>query len=237
MVIVFVHGAGSNAGFWQRQQGAFSDAHFVDLPGHGVNAAQTPRDIAGYADWVESYVGEAGIADVVLNGHSMGGAVALTLALRHPVWLKALVLTGSGARLPVDARLLELLRSDYPAAVDTIVKESFAATAVPPTYAQKVRLNGTRRQLVRMRPEVALADYEACTHFDVTGRLHEIELPTLCIVGEQDVMTPPHLSRELYEGIHGSRMEIIEGAGHMLPLEQPEEYNRALAAFVDGLLE
>ena len=233
MPIVFIHGAGSNAGFWHRQQTAFPDAYFVDLPGHGANAEGPPRDLGGYAEWIDSYVNEKGLSTVVLDGHSMGGAVALALALRHPVWLRALVLTGSGARLPVDGELLRLLRYDYPAAVDLIVGQSFAPAAMPPTYAQKVRINGTRKQLLRTRPDVALADYEACTRFDVTDPLGEIAVPTLCIVGEYDRMTPPHLSRELHKGIRDSRLEIIDGAGHMLPLEQPDVYNRVLAAFFE----
>src|SRR5207244_3712195 len=113
-----------------------------------------------------------GTASVVLNGHSMGGAIALTLALRRPAWLRAIVLTGTGARLRVLPRLLELLRTDYPAAVDLIVEQSFAPP--PPgglTYAQRAQRNGTKRQLLRTPQAVTLGDYEACDRFDVMPRL------------------------------------------------------------------
>jgi pimeloyl-ACP methyl ester carboxylesterase len=163
----------------------------------------------------------------------MGGAITLTLALRHPPWLRAIVLTGTGARLRVLPRLLELLRTDYPVAVDLIVEQSFA----PPlsdelTYAQRARRNGTRRQLLRTPQAVTLGDYEACNRFDLISRVGEIQLPTLCIVGAQDLMTPPKYSQYLHEQIAGSRLEVVEGAGHTLPLEQPEEYNRRLADFL-----
>ena len=119
----------------------------------------------------------------------------------------------------------------YPAAVDLIVEQSCA----PPgglTYAQRAQRSGTKRQLLRTPQAVTLGDYEACDRFDVTARLGEIDMPTLCIVGAQDQLTPPKYSEYLHEHIKGSRLEVIEGAGHMLPLEQPEEYNRRLVDFL-----
>jgi len=238
--LIFIHGAGSNADFWHWQRDAFPNAIYLNLPGHSGNyelriTNYELQTIASYADWLEVYVQNEGLANVVLNGHSMGGAITLTLALRHPTWLKAIVLTGTGARLRVLPRLLELLRIDYPAAVDLIVQESFAAPAGPLTYGQRARLNGTRRQILRTPQAVTSGDYEACNDFDVMDRVGEISLPTLCIVGAQDKMAPPRYSEHLHGKIAGSRMEVIEGAGHMLPMEQPEEYNRRLADFISSL--
>jgi len=239
--MVFVHGAGSSADFWHWQRPAFPDAHYLNLPGHGKNSEQrslvagTRSLIEDYADWVASYIDAAGLGDVVLNGHSMGGATTLTLALRWPEWLRAIILTGTGARLQVSPDLLGLLRSNYPAAVDDILSASFALHNDPLTYAQKIRLNGTRRQLLRTPQQVTLDDYEACDRFDVMQRVHEINLPTLCIVGAQDTMTPIKYSEYLHQAIRNSRLETIEGAGHMLPIEKPKEYNKAVAQFLNSL--
>lgn len=239
--IVFLHGAGSSSDFWHWQRTAFPDAHYLDLPGHGKNVDDSSSVVVGrssiedYADWVTHHIETAGLRVVVLNGHSMGGAITLTLALRRPQWLHAIILTGTGARLRVSPDLLDLLRTDYHAAVNAILQASFAPHNGPITYAQKVRLNGTRRQLLRTPQEVTLADYEACDRFDVMQRVHEIALPTLCIVGAQDAVTPVKYSDYLHQRISGSQLEIIERAGHMLPIEKPEEYNRALATFLSSL--
>jgi pimeloyl-ACP methyl ester carboxylesterase len=236
--LVFIHGAGSNRDFWHEQRAAFPEAHYPNLPGHTESrshsgAGEGMRSVEQYADWVGLYIEDQPLHGVTLAGHSMGGAITLTLALRRPPWLSAIVLTGTGARLRVLPRLLELLRTDYPAAADLIVEQSFA---LPPggklTYAQRALHNGAKRQILRTPQPVTLGDYEACDRFDVLSRVSEITLPTLCLVGAQDYMTPPKYSECLHELIAGSRLEVVEGAGHMLPLERPEEYNRRLREFI-----
>jgi len=245
--MVFIHGAGSNADFWHEQRRAFPGAHYLDLPGHMSRSGKDPgrtverpkthtptsgypkSKIEEYADYVAGYIEQNKLDAVILNGHSMGGAITQTLALRRPAWLQAIVLTGTGARLRVLPQLLQLLRENYPAAVDLIIQESFALPEGELTYAQKARINGARRQILRTPQEVTLADYEACDHFDVMGRVDHITVPTLCIVGALDRMTPPKYSEYLHSRIRGASLEIIEGAGHMLPLERAGEYNECLS--------
>ena len=126
----------------------------------------------------------------------------------------------------------QALREDYPAAVDMIVKWSFARGEGDLPYAQKVRRNGVRRQLLRTPREVTLGDYEACSGFDLGERVGEIAVPVLVVAGADDMMVPPESSEELHRAIPGSRMVVVPGAGHMLPMEQPDEFNRVLGEFL-----
>ena len=246
--LLFIHGAGSNADFWHEQHSAFPGAHYLNLPGHysvlpGSNLPSSPLlsplsspySIEDYADWVAEYVLDNALTRVVPVGHSMGGGIALALALRKPAWLGGLVLTGTGARLRISPRLLELLRTDYPAAVEMIVRDSLPPLMEPLTYKDKIRLNGLRRHFSRASQAVTLADCEACDSFDVMDRVSEINVPTLCIVGAQDSMTPPKYSEYLHSRIEGSHLEIIEGAGHMLPLEKSEAYNGHLRTLLEEI--
>jgi pimeloyl-ACP methyl ester carboxylesterase len=118
-----------------------------------------------------------------------------------------------------------------------IVKWSFARPEAELTYAQKVRRNGTRRQLLRTPKEVTLGDYEACSVFDLSDRVGEIAVPALVLSGAEDKMVPPEASEGLHRAIPGSRMVVVPGAGHMLPVEQPGEFNEFLGEFVRGVEE
>ena len=112
-----------------------------------------------------------------------------------------------------------------------IVELGFAPQEEPLTYKQKLIRNGVRRQLLRTPQSVTLGDYEAVTHFDVSRRLNEIRVPSLCIAGSEDRLVPSLYTEHLHAGLKNSQLTIIEGAGHMLPLEKPAEYNEAVEQF------
>ena len=158
----------------------------------------------------------------------MGSAIALTCTLADPAAYSGLVLIGAGARLKVNADLLDSVGrpEQFLETVDMILRWSFAAGA----EARQVEL--ARARLIETGPAVLAADLQACSAFDATSRLADIRTPTLILVGQEDRMTPPSLNRELHAGIAGARFHVIEGAGHMLMLEQPEAVVRHLVSFL-----
>jgi pimeloyl-ACP methyl ester carboxylesterase len=164
----------------------------------------------------------------VLVGHSMGSAIALASALAAPESLAGLVLVGSGPRLKVNPVLLETVGrpESFTIAVDRIVHWSFARDTKP-RLAELARA-----RMLEAGPAVLSADLRACDAFDVTARLGEVRLPTLVIVGRDDRMTPPALAQELRDGIAGAHLEIVEGAGHMVMLEQPAVVAGHLQSFL-----
>ncbi len=155
----------------------------------------------------------------------MGGAIALELALRYPEKLAGLVLVGSGARLRVAPAILNGIRQDFQAAVQLLCDWAFA----PEAPAQLKRLG--RRQMEQTHPDVLYGDFAACDAFDVMDRLGEVRCPTLAICGTADRLTPPKYSTYLRDHIPAAQLVLIENAGHMVMLEQPEAVSRAIADF------
>ena len=239
---LFIHGAGSNADFWLGQQPLLPAASYVNLPGHapmrrthGPAAPPAPPlpqiSIAAYAAWVATYIAGLGVEDVVLVGHSMGGAVALELALGHPPWLRGLVLANTAARLPVAPALLSLLAHDYAAAVAWLMERYFAPGLSP------YRAEGVRRQLLRLDPAVTAGDFHACAAFDVRARLAAAPLvvPTLILGGEAAQLTPPAAHTALAALLPAATLTLLPGAGHMAPLEQPLAWNLEVGGWGAGV--
>lgn len=226
--VVLIHGAGGSHVHWpaalRRLPGA--TVYALDLPGHGHSEGEGRQSIGGYRDVVRAFLEAAGLERAILVGHSMGGAIALEVALRYPRRLAGLVLVGSGARLRVAPALLQGLREDYPRAVENLVQWLFAGSAPEQTR------RAARRQLLEANPGVVLGDFLACDAFDVMAELPRVETPTLVVCGTEDRMTPLKYSEYLAAHIPGARLEAIPGGGHMVMLEQPEPVARAVAAFL-----
>ncbi len=226
--LVYIHGAGGNHLYWphqlRRMEGV--DVYALDLPGHGRSQGKGRSSMAAYREFVFAFLEALGLKQVTLVGHSMGGAIVLDCALRHPASLEGMILIGAGARLRVAPAILESMRQDFEAAVRLICDYAYASAAA----AQLVRLG--RRQMLRTDPQVFYGDFAVCDAFDVTDRLGEIRCPTLIICGTEDRLTPPKYSTFLRDHIAGAQLLLVEEAGHMVMLEQPEVVRRAVAQFM-----
>lgn len=230
--LVLVHGAGGSADLWQPQLDALADVARVvalDLPGHGPLGGPGRPTVSGYTEWLDRFLAGLDGGPVVLVGHSMGGAVAQIEALARPERLAGLILIGTGARLRVLPRLLDLLRED-PREGQRLIRElSFAAGA------PRERLEAVDRILREGAPLVTLGDLLACDRFDVRDRLAEIRTPTLIVAGTEDRLTPVKYGRFLAERIPGTRLVEVAAAGHFPQLEQPGAVNAAIREFLAGL--
>jgi pimeloyl-ACP methyl ester carboxylesterase len=226
--IIFIHGSGQSGACWQLQTPAFPGSDALDLPGHPEG--ELLPSIEACVDWLKATVDRKGYEDVVLVGHSIGGAVAMLYALNHPEDLAANVLVGSGARLRVLPQMLAMLERAVgdPAVLASMLSQSWEK--VPPALAEDLM---ARSQAIGAA--AFLNDLEACDRFDIIDRLGEIRTPTLAICGTEDVMTPPKYSQFLADRIEGSEVVFVEGGTHMVFLEQPEVVNRAIAAFLRKL--
>ena len=241
---VMVHGAGGSGDFWELVRSQFPGAWCPDLPGHAGGRARRadepqpkaergPDSVAAYADWLMAEISAQGWPAVVLVGHSMGGAIAQTVALRQPRWLQGLVLSGTGARLRFAPELPALIERDPAAAVDWVIDHGFAT---PPNAYRRA---GVRRQLLRVPAAVTLGDYAACNGFDCMAEIAAggIAGPTVVLCGDADTMTPPKYSAWLAAHIAGAALGSVPGAGHLAPVEQPLAWAATVQRLWAGLRE
>jgi len=152
------------------------------------------------------------------------------VALQRPKDLVGLGLVSTGARLKVHPQVLELCQTDFERAVELVVQWAFAEQS-PPELREK-----TRTQLRRNGADALFRDFSGCNTFDVMARLSEIAVPTLILCGRDDKLTPIKYSEYLQQNIPNAQLRIIEGAGHMVMLEQPQAVTQALREFCARLL-
>lgn len=228
MKLVFVHGAGgSSLGFYYQLR-HFRNSKAIDLPGHPDGKACT--SVEGYLEWVRGFNAARRYKDVVLCGHSMGGAIALLYALKYPEELRGIILLGTGARLRVHPDYLK--RCAEPGEGNKGWMEwhmQYYQSAESDIYQALLR------RAVEVGPEVDLNDYKACDNFDIMDQVHKIKLPTQIICGSLDEMAPVKYSDYLAREIQGAREEIIPGAKHYVQLDQYHPVNEQIEQFLATL--
>lgn len=213
--LILIHGAGGNALHWPPALRHLSghEVYALDLPGHGRSAGHARATIGAYAEDVAAFADALSLPPFVLAGHSMGGAIAIELALRQPERLAGLILIATGAKLSVAPAILDGLRTDFAAVIELLVELAHGTTA-------DVRLDRIYRQRLReVTPAVLQADLAACDAFDRRAGIAAIALPTLVICGAADRMTPVKYSQFLADRIRGAQLVIVPDAGHMVMLE------------------
>jgi len=226
--IVFCHGSGGGHHHWIYQLKKLPETInpiAVDLPGHGRSEGSPENNIGNYRDWLHKFSKAAGLEKFVVAGHSMGGAIAMAYALKYPEQTIGLILVGSGAKLRVLPAFLEELRQgSVPTDLPDYLYSSGSADEL---------IKRGREEVENTDPSIYLADLSACDHFDIREELPKIKQPAQVICGDEDRLTPVKYSQYLKDNLSRGRLEVIEGAGHMVMLEKPEEVNQAIAKFIE----
>jgi len=232
LTMALVHGAGHNHLAWPASMRRMDDVNVyaLDLPEHGKSSGRGRDSVADYARVVYGFLDALGVERAVIAGHSMGGAIAQQFALSYPERAAGLILVATGARLRVAPAILDGMLKNYDATLDWVTRYAWG----PDAPEELARLG--RAQLAEASPQVAANDYAACDAFDVIDRLGQIVAPTLVIGGTADQMTPLKYAMFLAEKIPGARLAMIESAGHMVMLEQPEQVARHVGEFLAAIL-
>ncbi|MCH8896807.1 MAG: alpha/beta hydrolase [Chloroflexi bacterium] len=228
MKLVFVHGAGSSSMAFYYQLRHFRNSKAIDLPGHPTGTPCTSID--GYVEWVRGFNTARRYKDIVLCGHSMGGAIALRYALLYPNELKGLILMGTGARLRVNPAFLKNCREPGVENSDWMMRQKSFYTGVE-SDIYRVLL----RRAEEIGPDVELSDLLSCDKFDVMQEIGNIHLPTEIICGDSDEMTPVKYSDYLAAKIPGAKEDIIPDADHFVQLKRYQQVNAKIEQFLTSL--
>jgi pimeloyl-ACP methyl ester carboxylesterase len=231
--LLLVHGAGGTHLHWpealRRLPGRRVIA--VDLPGHGASPPPGERAILAYARRLVDLLDDLGIDRAAVGGHSMGGAIAVTLALEAPDRIEGLLLVGTGARLRVvPAIVLASADPDRSREVaNATAAFSFGAGASPEL------LRAFAEGMAAVAHGVVHGDFTACDAFDVMERLGAIRAPARIVVGAEDRLTPPKYSIFLRANLPGNGLLVVPGAGHMVTWEAPDAVTGEGALLLAGI--
>jgi pimeloyl-ACP methyl ester carboxylesterase len=218
--VILLHGANGTHKRWLAQVNALQHCspYALDLPGHGLSTGSGRDSVAAYADVVAGFITALDFSQAVLAGHSLGGGIALWLALHRPEGVRGLVLLATGARLRVHPKILQAVKMGWPIPPDPAAD----TTPEPPEDREPV-------------DPVAYGDWVACDRFDVLNRLEAITCPTLVIHGSNDPRTPLKYATYMLEHIPNAQLVTIEGAGHNPMSDNPDEVNQAIQQFMNSL--
>lgn len=234
--LVLLHGFTTTSEFWREQVEEFSASYQVirpNLPGHGISPAPKNRNytIDAFVEDLEQIFEHFSLGRAALVGLSMGGIIAQKFAFKNPQLLDALVLVDTkahsvGEEVRADNVLAASDDLGIAAASQYIAERSFSSAA-PPELVE-----WAKREVIQTPDFVARAAIASIYTSDTRDLLSRITIPTLVIVGEKDIITPPSESQLLRDGIPNSTLVVIKNAGHFSMLEQPVEFNRTLRAFL-----
>src|SRR5271157_3764665 len=243
-ILVLLHGFPLSREMWVEQLASFGSLYRViapDLRGHGQSESPSGAyTMDEMADDVVELLDRLEIKQpIVLGGLSMGGYVALSLVLRYPERVCGLILidTRAAADTPEAARAREETAS---AVVHEGSSQSMLETMVPRLFGKTTREKHPERiepmlaVMERTTPEgIAGALRGMAVRPDLRGDLAKIKVPTLVMVGEEDVISPPAEAREMASLFPTARLEVIPQAGHLTPYENPQAANAAILRFLD----
>jgi len=231
--VLLLHGAGGSHASWPPQIRRLNGQRVFapDLPGHGKSDGLGSQEIVEYAKAIVEFMKAIRLGPAVVIGFSMGSAIALSLALRYRKRALALGLIGSGAKMRVAESTLELASnpSMFLPAIETVVEDSYSPNVDP--YIKELAV----QQMAETRQAVLYSDFLACDAFNAMEKVNKIQIPTLLITGSADRMTPPNRAQYLQSQIEGAQLEIVEGAGHMVMIERPDEVAALLTDFLDQI--
>lgn len=246
--IVLVHGAQGSLHEWEPWVAQLGDQFrmiSLDLPGHGLTGPVPSEDYSSEAtmEFVSEFTGVMNIERFVLAGHSMGGAIAARMAIRHPERLTALILVNA-AGLPTSAPRQQSL--GYFVLRTPILQNILLYVSPRTLFEAEYKKRVANQQIVT--PEMidrywilnrktgnraaTLKRFQTPSDTFVQDNVSKIATPTLILWGDQDGSTPPDIGQAYNAAIKGSRLVVFRNTGHLTMEETPEQSARIVRDFL-----
>ncbi|MGH8596066.1 MAG: alpha/beta fold hydrolase [Gammaproteobacteria bacterium] len=245
--LVFMHGIGGNRSNWSEQVAHFAARYHAvawDARGYGdSDDYATPLHFADFSADLHRLLDALGATAAHLVGLSMGGRIALDFYERAPQRVLSLTLADSfpgydesftpeAREKFIRLRKQPLLEGKTPRDIAPIVAKTLVSQTAVDAHVQRLV-----DSLAALHQESYIKAIEAMTRYEPVAALHDIRVPTLVVVGDEDRLTPPQIAREMAAKIPNARLAILRHAGHLSNIEQPRWFNRVLDEFLSELGE
>ena len=228
--LLFIHGSVGSKMLWHEQVAALSERAntvAIDLPGHGASEGPGKDTVEEYAQVVLGFLDNTNVPDPIPCGLSIGGAIVLHLLINSKEQFRAGILVNTGARLRVMPAIFDAIKDDFASFVESVPTMGIVSQEFDP---EKRRLLAEDARAGDA--DVVYGNFKACDAFDVMTQLNQIDVPVLVLSADGDVLTPPKYGQYLKDNIASAELVMINGAGHLSPVEKPREVNETIAAFL-----
>lgn len=236
--VLFLHGAGNCHLTWIQQVRSFAYNGYnvlaPDMPGHDLSEGKPIQGIEAQAEWLIAVMDALEIDKAHLVGHSQGGIIALETAVLVPSRITSITFVATAAVIPSNPALIKMAEENPAKAFDLMVSWGSGTSA----HAHDNSLPGVSlidaglRVMGLNSPDALATDLRSCASYENgVAAAQQLTCPSLCIFAKEDKMTPVKAGRVLAENLSNNELHVLDGAGHTLPLEKPQEVNRLIKNF------
>ncbi|MFA5318567.1 MAG: alpha/beta hydrolase [Patescibacteria group bacterium] len=224
-VLLFLHGWRSEGKIWQSVMAHFSEYNIyaIDFPGFG--ASDIPKKdfyLQDYADIVEGFIKKNNLENIIIIGHSFGGRVGIKLSSNNPQYLKKLVL--------VDSAGIIIKKNNFKKIIAKLVKPIFKLPFMSPVRVKIYQSMGAEDYLATPKLKQTFVNI---INENLTALLPKVKIPTLLIWGDKDRDTPLEYAHIIEQRITGSKLVVLENAGHFSFLDKEKEFINNLQNFLE----
>jgi len=232
--VVLVHGNTGSSTWWSQVMDLSGYRVIApDLPNFGRSGALKVADLDVYADHLAAFIAALKLETPVVVGHSLGGGVVMSMAARHPEIAKAIVLIDSASPAGLvtpEAHYpyLEMFKTNR-----DMMRQALAAVA--PAMKNDQLLDSLTDDAMKMAPLAFAGNARALERFNYVGRAGAFKGPVLVIWGRKDAIITEAMARDTAAAYGNARLEILDGVGHSVMVEDPATFKRLALGFLKGL--